>query len=72
VCCSPHGPGRFLVPVGLRLVKNAYLTNASTNTASITYAGRSNDSNWEEDEMSNIVNMDGQLGGAGCSREDRL
>jgi hypothetical protein len=32
----PHGPGRALVPGGLRLVKNTYLTKARMVIASVT------------------------------------
>jgi hypothetical protein len=58
-----------LVPGGRRLVKSAYLTNARTKRASTTYAGRTKEKYWQEDEMSDIVNMERQLVEVVCRKE---
>jgi hypothetical protein len=49
-------------------VKSAYLTKNRTKTASITYAGRSKERSWEEDEIDNIMKMDRALE-VKCKRE---
>lgn len=56
---SPQGPGTALVPGGRRLVKNACRTTNKRKTARTTYTGRSKERNAEEDEINNIMKMDG-------------